>query len=84
MVARDRLADAAAAGVAIQTVYKVFGSKQALLPALVDVTAAGDDEPVALPDRQFRRGDPGADQRPGRSLTATPGASSTSTPGKPR
>ncbi|GAB3829064.1 TetR/AcrR family transcriptional regulator [Dactylosporangium cerinum] len=44
---------AAKAGVAIQTVYKVFGSKQALLSALVDVTVAGDDEPVALPDRQF-------------------------------
>jgi TetR/AcrR family transcriptional regulator of autoinduction and epiphytic fitness len=41
------------AGVAIQTVYKVFGSKQALLSALVDVTVAGDDEPVALPERQF-------------------------------
>jgi TetR/AcrR family transcriptional regulator, regulator of autoinduction and epiphytic fitness len=44
---------AAEAGVAIQTVYKVFGSKQALLSALVDVTVAGDDDPVALPDRQF-------------------------------
>jgi TetR/AcrR family transcriptional regulator of autoinduction and epiphytic fitness len=44
---------AAAAGVAVQTVYKVFGSKQALLSALVDVTVAGDDEPVALPDRRF-------------------------------
>src|SRR4030095_4881280 len=44
---------AARSGVAIQTVYKVFGSKQALLSALVDVTLAGDDEPVALPERQF-------------------------------
>jgi AcrR family transcriptional regulator len=44
---------AARSGVAIQTVYKVFGSKQALLSALVDVTVAGDDEPVALPERQF-------------------------------
>jgi TetR/AcrR family transcriptional regulator of autoinduction and epiphytic fitness len=44
---------AAEAGVAIQTVYKVFGSKQAILSALVDVTVAGDDEPVALPDREF-------------------------------
>ena len=41
------------AGVAIQTVYKAFGSKQALLSALVDVTVAGDDEPVALPEREF-------------------------------
>ena len=44
---------AAEAGVAVQTVYKIFGSKQALLSALVDVTVAGDDEPVALPDRSF-------------------------------
>jgi AcrR family transcriptional regulator len=44
---------AARSGVAIQTVYKVFGSKQALLSALVDVTVAGDDEPVALAGRQF-------------------------------
>jgi AcrR family transcriptional regulator len=44
---------AAEAGVAIQTVYKTFGSKQLLLSALVDVTVAGDDQPVALPDRQF-------------------------------
>ena len=41
------------AGVAVQTLYKVFGSKQALLSALVDVTVAGDHEPVALPDREF-------------------------------
>ena len=44
---------AAKSGVAVQTVYKVFGSKQALLSALVDVTVAGDDEPVPLADRQF-------------------------------
>src|SRR5919199_129558 len=44
---------AAHAGVAIQTVYKVFGSKKALLSALVDVTVAGDDEPVPLSQRQF-------------------------------
>jgi TetR/AcrR family transcriptional regulator, regulator of autoinduction and epiphytic fitness len=44
---------AARAGVAVQTVYKTFGSKQALLSTLVDVTVAGDDEPVALPARQF-------------------------------
>lgn len=44
---------AAEAGVAIQTVYKIFGSKKALLSALVDVTVAGDDEPVALAQRQF-------------------------------
>jgi TetR/AcrR family transcriptional regulator, regulator of autoinduction and epiphytic fitness len=44
---------AARAGVSVQTVYKVFGSKKALLSALVDVTVAGDDQPVALPDRSF-------------------------------
>jgi len=44
---------AAKSGVAVQTVYKVFGSKQALLSALVDVTVAGDDEPIPLADRQF-------------------------------
>ena len=44
---------AAEAGVAVQTVYKVFGSKKALLSALVDVTIAGDDEDVALAQRQF-------------------------------
>jgi TetR/AcrR family transcriptional regulator of autoinduction and epiphytic fitness len=41
------------AGVAVQTVYKVFGSKKALLSALVDVTIAGDDEPVPLSERAF-------------------------------
>jgi AcrR family transcriptional regulator len=44
---------AAEAGVAIQTVYAVFGSKRRLLSELVDVSVAGDDEPVALPDRPF-------------------------------
>ena len=43
---------AAEAGVAVQTVYAVFGSKRQLLSDLVDVTLAGDDEPVALPDRR--------------------------------
>lgn len=41
------------AGVAVQTLYAVFGSKRQLLSQLVDVTLAGDDEPVALPDRPF-------------------------------
>jgi AcrR family transcriptional regulator len=44
---------AAEAGVAIQTVYKVFGTKTALLSTLVDVTVAGDDEPVPLAERAF-------------------------------
>jgi AcrR family transcriptional regulator len=41
------------AGVAIQTVYAVFGSKRQLLSDLVDVTLAGDDEQVAMADRSF-------------------------------
>jgi TetR/AcrR family transcriptional regulator, regulator of autoinduction and epiphytic fitness len=44
---------AAEAGVAVQTLYAVFGSKRQLLSELVDVTIAGDDAPVALPDRPF-------------------------------
>ncbi|WP_248964228.1 TetR/AcrR family transcriptional regulator [Sphaerisporangium perillae] len=44
---------AAEAGVAIQTVYAVFGGKRQLLSELVDVTVAGDDEPLSLPDRPF-------------------------------
>lgn len=44
---------AAEAGVAVQTVYAAFGSKRLLLSALVDMTIAGDDEPVALPGRPF-------------------------------
>src|SRR3954447_6569818 len=44
---------AAEAGVAVQTVYKTFGSKKALLSALVDVTVAGDDEPVPMAARRF-------------------------------
>jgi TetR/AcrR family transcriptional regulator of autoinduction and epiphytic fitness len=41
------------AGVAVQTVYKIFGSKKALLSALVDVTVGGDDEPVPMAQRPF-------------------------------
>lgn len=44
---------AAKAGVAVQTVYAVFGTKRQLLSELVDVAVAGDDEPVALPQRPF-------------------------------
>ncbi len=44
---------AAKAGVAVQTVYKIFNSKSALLSALVDVIVAGDDEAVPLAQRQF-------------------------------
>jgi AcrR family transcriptional regulator len=44
---------AAEAGVSVQTIYKVFGTKRDLLSALVDVSVAGDDEPEALPERDF-------------------------------
>ncbi|MFI0350395.1 TetR/AcrR family transcriptional regulator [Actinomadura sp. 9N407] len=41
------------AGVAVQTIYFVFGNKRTLLKELVDVTIAGDDEPVATMDRRW-------------------------------
>jgi TetR/AcrR family transcriptional regulator of autoinduction and epiphytic fitness len=44
---------AAEAGVAVQTVYAVFGSKRNLLSQVVDVSVAGDDDPVPLPQRSF-------------------------------
>ncbi|MBF8192881.1 helix-turn-helix transcriptional regulator [Nonomuraea sp. K274] len=43
------------AGVAVQTIYFVFGNKRSLLKELVDVTVAGDDEPVATMDRAWFR-----------------------------
>jgi AcrR family transcriptional regulator len=46
---------AAAAGVAVQTIYFIFGNKRMLLKELVDVTIAGDDEPVATMDRPWFR-----------------------------
>jgi TetR/AcrR family transcriptional regulator of autoinduction and epiphytic fitness len=42
---------AAEAGVAVQTVYAVFGNKRQLLSDLVDVTLVGDDEKVAMANR---------------------------------
>jgi AcrR family transcriptional regulator len=44
---------AAQAGVAVQTVYAVFGNKRQLLSDYVDVSVAGDDEPVPLSERSF-------------------------------
>lgn len=41
------------AGVAQETVYAVFGSKQKILRSLVDVTLVGDEEPVPLLQRPF-------------------------------
>jgi AcrR family transcriptional regulator len=39
------------AGVAVQTVYYLFGSKPRILAAALDTTIAGDDAPQALLDR---------------------------------
>lgn len=41
------------AKVAVQTIYFVFGNKRTLLKELVDVTVAGDDEPVATMNRSW-------------------------------
>lgn len=43
------------AGVAVQTIYFIFGNKRTLLKELVDITIAGDDEPVATMDRPWFR-----------------------------
>jgi AcrR family transcriptional regulator len=42
---------AATAGVSVQSVYKAFGNKPALLKAVFDVAIAGDDEPVPVLQR---------------------------------
>ncbi|TDC43840.1 TetR/AcrR family transcriptional regulator [Micromonospora sp. KC213] len=41
------------AGVAVQTIYFVFGNKRTLLKELVDVTIAGDEAPVATMNRPW-------------------------------
>jgi AcrR family transcriptional regulator len=46
---------AAAAGVAVQTVYFHFRNKATVLKEVVDVLATGDDEPVPLMDRPWVR-----------------------------
>jgi AcrR family transcriptional regulator len=43
---------AAAAGVSVQNIYKVFGNKPGLVKALFDVAIAGDDAPVPMTDRE--------------------------------
>lgn len=49
-----RMSDVAdAAGVAVPTVAAHFGSKKGLLSAVLDVSIAGDDEPVPLSQRSF-------------------------------
>src|SRR3954463_5924011 len=39
------------AGVAVETVYSVVGSKRELLKIAMDVALVGDDEPIALAER---------------------------------
>jgi AcrR family transcriptional regulator len=39
------------AGVAIDTVYAIFGSKRAVLSSLMDRQVGGDDQPIAILDR---------------------------------
>ncbi|SHM58931.1 TetR/AcrR family transcriptional regulator [Cryptosporangium aurantiacum] len=46
---------AAAAGVAVQTLYFHFGNKATVLKEILDVLAVGDDAPVALLDREPSR-----------------------------
>jgi TetR/AcrR family transcriptional regulator, regulator of autoinduction and epiphytic fitness len=43
---------AAQAGVAVETVYAVFGSKAGILKSLIDITVVGDDQPVPLLQRE--------------------------------
>jgi AcrR family transcriptional regulator len=43
------------AGVAVQTIYFAFGNKPSLLKELVDVTIAGDDEPIPTLQRAWFR-----------------------------
>jgi AcrR family transcriptional regulator len=47
---------AAEAGVSVKTIYDTFGSKAELFKAVVDVAAAGDDEPVPVMEREQFRG----------------------------
>jgi AcrR family transcriptional regulator len=42
---------AAASDTPIATVYRLFGSKRAILSAVLDVAFGGDDEPIAFGDR---------------------------------
>lgn len=43
------------AGVAVQTIYFAFGNKPSLLKELVDVTIAGDDQPIPTMQRDWFR-----------------------------
>ncbi|HYB15137.1 MAG TPA: helix-turn-helix domain-containing protein [Streptosporangiaceae bacterium] len=54
------------------TVYRLFASKLGILKALLDVSVAGDDEAVSLPDRPYVRALV-ADQDPRRQLSGFAG-----------
>lgn len=58
---------AAAAGVALKTVYAVFGTKPELLRALWNLRMRGDEEPVPLADRPWFR-ETVSEPDPGRRL----------------
>lgn len=47
---------ARAAGLSVQTVYKVFSNKAALLKAVFDVSVAGDDEHIPMGQREVIQG----------------------------
>jgi AcrR family transcriptional regulator len=55
------------ASVAPATVYQAFGTKQAILAAALDANVAGDDEPVAVLDRDWV-GDARRQRNPRRQL----------------
>ena len=60
------------AGVSVDTVYAVFGSKRGLLAAVMDVNVGGDDEPLEVLDRELpQRMRAESDQRRQISLFAT-------------
>jgi AcrR family transcriptional regulator len=51
---------ATAAGVAVQTVELAFGTKRELLKAVVDISIAGDDQPLPVLQRDWARAEPAA------------------------
>ncbi len=59
---------AAEAGVALKTVYAVFGTKAEVLRALWNLRMRGDEEPVPIPERPGFR-DVGAEPSPRRRLS---------------
>lgn len=42
---------ATSAGVAVETIYAIFGNMRSILTALVDVSVTGDDLPIPLLER---------------------------------